>query len=135
MNEKLKKYIVSRYYKVAVALADNPEGLKYKISKIKEKLSKSSISSTLGNYLDDFKRLFRMLVAWSKADYTDISKSSIIYTILCLIYFLTPTDFVPDIIIGFGFIDDITVLKWTLDKIKEDIDKFRKWEEKDESTS
>lgn len=128
MNDKLKKFITKNYYKGAKALTDNPEGLNFKFEKIKEKLNKSSIKDSLGVYVDDLKTLFRMTNAWSKGQYRDIKKSSITYSILGLIYFLTPTDFAPDFIVGLGFIDDIAVLKWVLEKIKSDIDSFKLWE-------
>lgn len=128
MNDRLRKFITKNYYKGAKALTDNPEGLNYKFQKIKEKLNKDSIKESLGAYIDDFKTLLRMTKAWSKGEYRDVSKRSITYSILSLIYFLTPTDFAPDFIIGLGFIDDIAVLKWTLEKIKVDIDNYKVWE-------
>lgn len=132
MNEKLKKFITKNYYKGAKALTDNPEALSYKLEKIKEKLSKSAVKDSLNFYLEDLKTLLRMTKAWSRGEYRDIKKSSITYSILGLIYFLTPTDFAPDFIIGLGFIDDIAVLKWVLEKIKMDIDRFKLWEKSDD---
>lgn len=131
MNDKLKEFLTRHYLKAARALVENPEGLKYKFSKISEKLSKNQIKDSLGDYIDDFKTLLRMVKAWSKGDYRDVSKGTITYVILCLIYFLTPTDFVPDFIMGLGLIDDIAVLRWTLKRINEDVKKFSTWEIKD----
>lgn len=128
MNEKLRRFITKNYYKGAKALTDNPEGLNFKFQKISEKLSRDQIKDSLGKYFSDFKTLLRLTKAWSKGEYRDISKSSITYSILCLIYFLTPTDFVPDFLLGLGLLDDIAVLKWTLEKIKLDIEKFKIWE-------
>lgn len=132
MNERLRKFITKNYFKGARALSDNPEGLNFKFKKIKEKLNKEGIKESLGIYLEDFKTLLRMTKAWSTGEYREVSKRSITYSILSLIYFLTPTDFAPDFIIGLGFLDDIAVLKWTLEKIKLDILKFKAWENKDD---
>lgn len=128
MNERLRKFITKNYYKGAKALTDNPEGLNYKFQKIKEKLNKDSIKESLGAYIDDFRTLLKMTKSWSTGEYREISKRSITYSILSLVYFLTPTDFAPDFIIGLGFIDDIAVLKWTLEKIKVDIENYKVWE-------
>lgn len=128
MNDLLRKFITKNYFKGAKALADNPEGLNYKFQKIKEKLNKESIKESLGSYIEDFKTLLKMTKSWSTGEYREISKRSITYSILSLIYFLTPTDFAPDFIIGLGFIDDIAVLKWTLEKIKVDIENYKVWE-------
>ena len=38
-----------------------------------------------------------------------------------------PLDFIPDFLMGFGLIDDIAVLGWTLSAIKSDIEAYVQW--------
>lgn len=106
----------------------NPQGLRFKLEKASEKLNKASVKEALGNYIEDIKLLIRMMRAWVSRNYTELSKQTIIYTIVALVYFVTPTDFVPDFILGLGFVDDLTVLSWVLGMIKSDLEKFKKWE-------
>jgi len=79
--------------------------------------------------VDDLFLFMRMCTAWVTRKYTDISNESIVYSVLAIIYFVTPTDFVPDFIFGLGYIDDMAVISWVIDKIKYDIEEFKKWEE------
>lgn len=128
MNQKLLKYIKSKFIKVAEDLMENPQGLKFSLDKAKEKLSKDSVKESLGNYVEDLKTLMRLLASWISRKYTGVSTQTIVYTILAVVYFVTPTDFVPDFIFGLGFMDDIAVISWVLEKIKNDLNNFKSWE-------
>lgn len=128
MNNRLTKYIKTKFFKIAQDLVSNPGGLKVRLHKAKEKVSKDSVKDALGNYVDDLLMFMRMCTAWATRKYTDISNESIVYSVLAVIYFVTPTDFVPDFLLGLGFIDDIAVISWVMEKIKTDIEEFKEWE-------
>lgn len=128
MNSKLSKYVKTKFVRLAQDLMENPQGLKFKLQKATEKLSKQSVKDSLGVYVDDLKCLIRLSLAWVTRKYTKVNTQTILYTIVAVIYFVTPTDFVPDFLIGLGFVDDIGVLTWVLGLIKEDLVKFKEWE-------
>ena len=128
MNSKLLKYVKGKFVKIAEDLVKNPQGLKFKLSKAKEKLNKKAVVDSLGKYVEDLKTLMRLLSAWISRKYTGVETQTIVYTVLAVVYFVTPTDFVPDFVLGLGFVDDISVLSWVLEKIKNDVDKFKNWE-------
>jgi len=128
MNQKLLKYIKTKFVKVAEDLMENPQGLKFSLEKAKEKLNKESVTDSLGNYVDDLKTLMRLLKSWVSRKYTGVATQTIVYTILAIVYFVNPTDFVPDFIFGLGFMDDIAVISWVLDKIEVDLKSFKDWE-------
>lgn len=135
MNSRLKKYVTGKFTKIAQDLLENPQGLKFKLENAKEKLTKQNVKDALGKNVDDFKTLLRMAKLWLSRRYRNISKQSIILVIVAIIYFITPTDFVPDFILGLGYIDDISVLKWVLVQISKDLENFKKWEEEKEKDS
>lgn len=128
MNNKLKKLISERFVKVAQDLLNNPEGLKYKLAKAREKLQKDSVKEALGQYFEDLQTFMRMIKAWVSRRYRNVSVQTIVYAVIAVIYFLNPTDFIPDVILGLGFIDDITVISWVLGLIKSDLENFKNWE-------
>jgi uncharacterized membrane protein YkvA (DUF1232 family) len=128
MNNRLARYIKTKFLRIAEDLVTNPSGLKIRLQKAREKISKESVKDALGNYVDDLLMFVRMCSAWATRKYTIIPKESIALSVLAVIYFVTPTDFVPDFILGLGFIDDIAVISWVLEKIKPDIEEFKKWE-------
>lgn len=135
MNSRLKKYVTGKFTKIAQDLLENPQGLKFKLDNAKDKLSKQNVVDALGKNVDDFKTLLRMAKLWLSRRYRNINKQSIILVIVAIIYFITPTDFVPDFILGLGYIDDISVLKWVLVQISKDLEEFKKWEEKKDKDS
>lgn len=130
MNSKLGGYVKNKFVKIAEDLIENPQGLKYKLDTASEKLTRLSVAEALGNYLDKLKTLIRMTKLWVSRKYTKVSTQTIIYTIVAVVYFVTPTDFVPDFILGLGFIDDMAVISWVLGLIKKDLKDFEKWEQK-----
>lgn len=115
---------------------DNPQGLKFKLEKAGEKLNTKSVKESLGKNVEDLKTLIRMAKAWASRRYRKVSKQTIVYTIAAIIYFVTPTDFMPDFILGLGFLDDIAVLRWVIGQIKTDLEDFKAWErEKERKTN
>lgn len=129
MNSKLKDYVKNKFIRIAKDLMDNPQGLKFKLESAGEKIKKGPVVEAMGVYVDDLKTLIRMAKLWVSRKYTGMETQTILYTIVAVVYFVTPTDFMPDFLLGIGFVDDIAVVSWVLGLIKEDLDKFKKWEE------
>ncbi|MGB0849847.1 MAG: YkvA family protein [Bacteroidia bacterium] len=72
----------------------------------------------------DVKNLRDMLKAWMSGSFK-MSKTTILYVIAGLIYFVNPMDLVPDFILGLGFLDDAAVLSIVVSRIKGEIDKYK----------
>jgi uncharacterized membrane protein YkvA (DUF1232 family) len=72
--------------------------------------------------------LVRMLKAWSKGEYKNISATSIIAVVAALLYFANPFDIIPDFIPLFGQIDDILVLSYLIKMLNKEIERFMAWE-------
>lgn len=128
MNSKLASYVKNKFVRIAKDLMENPQGLKFKLESAGEKLKKGAVVDALGIYVEDLKTLIRMAKFWVSRKYTGIETQTILYTIVAVVYFLTPTDFVPDFLLGLGYVDDIAVISWVLGMIKEDLEKFKSWE-------
>jgi uncharacterized membrane protein YkvA (DUF1232 family) len=80
-------------------------------------------------FLSDLLALGRLLKAWLKRDYRQVSKKSIVMALGALAYFLSPIDIILDAIPFAGFLDDAAVLGWVLREIRHEIAAFRSWEE------
>ncbi|MCO4754698.1 MAG: DUF1232 domain-containing protein [Bacteriovoracaceae bacterium] len=128
MNKKLLNFVKAGFIDISKDLLKNPQGLRVKLDAAIEKLNKQQIKDALGKNVEDLKVLVRMTKSWLNKDYREISVQSIIYTIAAIVYFVTPTDFMPDFIMGLGLLDDIAVLRWVMNQIKSDIDKYKQWE-------
>jgi uncharacterized membrane protein YkvA (DUF1232 family) len=76
--------------------------------------------------------LSRMLSAWMKGDYRNISTKSIIAVVAALIYFVNPLDLIPDFIPVIGQLDDIFVLGYLIKILNKEIERFMAWEKEHE---
>jgi uncharacterized membrane protein YkvA (DUF1232 family) len=76
--------------------------------------------------------LSRMLNAWMKGDYRNISTKSIIAVVAALIYFVNPLDLIPDFIPVIGQLDDIFVLGYLIKILNKEIERFMAWEKEHE---
>jgi len=79
--------------------------------------------------------LARMLSAWFKGDYKNISTKSIIAVVAALIYFVNPLDLIPDFIPVIGQIDDIFILGYLVRILNKEIERFMAWELEHEKKS
>jgi uncharacterized membrane protein YkvA (DUF1232 family) len=72
--------------------------------------------------------LYRLLRAYFRGEYRDISWKSIVLVTVGIIYFVSPFDIIPDWIPVAGFIDDAAVIVFVVKQIKTDLDNFLAWE-------
>tara|TARA_B110000495_G_C22490301_1_gene302036 strand:+ start:41 stop:436 length:396 start_codon:yes stop_codon:yes gene_type:complete len=95
------------------------------LNKLKELSNNKKTSEKLNNYL----RLFiRMINAYTSKEYRYFPWKTICLLVAGLIYFIYPIDLIPDFIPVAGIIDDVALIAWIYDSIKEDIDNFLEWE-------
>ena len=74
------------------------------------------------------KTMTRMLQAWQKGEYRDISYSTIFLSAAILLYFISPIDLIPDFIPFIGRLDDTILLAFLLKAIDKEIERFISWE-------
>ena len=77
---------------------------------------------------DDLTALIRLVRAYIKGEYRDVSWETIVWAIAAIIYFITPIDPIPDFIPGIGFLDDAAVIALAIASVRKDVDNFREWE-------
>jgi uncharacterized membrane protein YkvA (DUF1232 family) len=87
-------------------------------------------SGALDSVLDDLRTLIRLLDAWVRADYRQVSRSTLTLVAAAVLYFVVPTDLIPDFLFGFGFVDDIAVVGWVARHIRGELEVFRRWEQR-----
>lgn len=77
---------------------------------------------------EDLITFIQLCKAWLNRDYTNISKQAIVSVLAAIAYFLIPFDVLPDFIFGFGFLDDIAVVRYVLKTLQGEIEAFRLWQ-------
>lgn len=77
---------------------------------------------------DDTKALMRLLVAWASRSYDRVPWSALVLMVGALCYFVLPTDLIPDVLAGIGFVDDVAVISTVVRSVRDELDRFRLWE-------
>lgn len=71
---------------------------------------------------------FRLIRAYVNGSYRQVSAKALLMIVTAIVYFVSPIDLIPDFILGLGFIDDATVLAWTIRACASDLASFIEWE-------
>ncbi|GAA5024374.1 hypothetical protein GCM10011506_07960 [Marivirga lumbricoides] len=72
----------------------------------------------------------RLVRAYIKGYYREVSVKNMLYTVGVLIYFVTPTDIVPDFLPVGGFVDDAALIIWLYKQLGDEVKQFLEWESK-----
>lgn len=103
----------------------NPGKLNTLIEQATERMESSG---RFAKVLEDAKTACRMVVAVIRREYTEVSWETVLLIIGAALYVVSPVDLIPDVILGIGWLDDATLLGWTLKSINDDLERFRAWE-------
>ncbi len=113
-----------RSQKKAGNVAENPKDLLGLTQKVSSKANILTDSKLVNN----LKILNRMLQAYIKGEYKIIPWATLVKITAAFIYFLSPLDFIPDLLPIVGFSDDIAIIWWVINSCSADIQRFTDWE-------
>jgi uncharacterized membrane protein YkvA (DUF1232 family) len=72
--------------------------------------------------------MIRLIRAYYRGEYRDISRQNFVIIVAAVLYFLTPADVISDWIPITGFVDDALVVSVALGAVRDDLDAFMGWE-------
>ncbi|WP_409296921.1 YkvA family protein [Peribacillus sp. SCS-26] len=81
----------------------------------------------LSDVWENLQLMFQVSQAWIKGEYKAIPAKSIMTILAVFLYFVIPTDSIPDFLLGIGMIDDAAVIGFAVKSIMEDLEKFKAW--------
>lgn len=104
---------------------------------IREAVEKSGglSGANFAAFRDQLSVVVRMLRAYAAGQYRELPWKTLLRMIAVLIYFVSPIDILPDFLPIVGLSDDIALMLWLFSGIKDDIAKFRQWEQADASSN
>ena len=88
----------------------------------------AGVKSQIREGVDDLYTLMRLVAAYAQGEYRQVSKKTMIAVVAALLYFLSPIDLIPDVLVFIGYIDDLSVLAYVMRTFKQEIDRFIAWE-------
>lgn len=116
---------INKYISNAKEFLNNQEKTEGLLDKAIKKANDKK--GSLSEVWDKLQLLFELIKAYSKGEYKNVSKSTIMTVIGAILYFVSPLDLVPDFLVGIGIIDDAAVIGYTLKKLGTEIEEFKKW--------
>jgi uncharacterized membrane protein YkvA (DUF1232 family) len=97
--------------------------------------SKKSLSET--RRIEGFRNQLLLLLDayydWVSGNYRHIPYKTLTLIVIGILYFVVPTDFIPDIFIGVGLVDDAAVIAFIFKQIEKDLQEYKDWKTKEPS--
>lgn len=97
--------------------------------------SKANQKGPLRRFVGDIRVMFSMLRDYWKGNYRAVPWKSIAAIAGALLYVLNPIDLIPDLIIGFGFLDDAAILAACLTVVESDLYDYEVWRAQQDARS
>ena len=72
--------------------------------------------------------MIRLIRAYHKGEYRDISAQNLRVIVAAIIYFVSPFDVIPDSVPILGNIDDAMVVRLAMESVRGELDTFMAWE-------
>lgn len=99
--------------------------LKITLQKVSELASSNNMSVV--NLLNYYVLLLTdMIKSYIQGDYRKVPTKTLIKILAVLAYFVSPFDFVPDVLPLIGFTDDLALVLWVVKSVKSELDEFAK---------
>ena len=128
MEDEPKRF--QNYLRRADLLVNSRERLRDLATQAAGKLS--GIASIRSDTVRDQLNLCIALVrSWMRGEYDGVSRQTIVAVTAALLYFVVPFDLIPDFLLGWGFVDDASVVGYVMAMLAAEMDAFRQWQEQD----
>ena len=118
------------YLRRAELLVSSSERLRDLATQATGKLS-SIASIRIDTVRDQLNLCIALVRSWMHGEYDGVSRQTIVAVTAALLYFVVPFDLIPDFLIGWGFIDDASVVGYVMSMLAAEMDAFRQWQERD----
>ncbi len=123
------KYFKEAWQKGEDIIQKDQLGLLNLIKRALQKVTETAANSnlTVVKLLNHYIVLFSQLIkAYIQGSYRKLPAIALAKIAAVLIYFISPFDFIPDVLPIIGFTDDLALVLWVGKSIKNELDEFEK---------
>ena len=113
-------------------LVESPQELLRVVEQARRKQASAGTARRLKRVLAELKTMLHLVQAWAGGAYSGVSNANLVLIVGAVVYFLMPTDLVPDFIAGLGLVDDAAVIAWVVAAVRDELEKFKAWRPTDE---
>lgn len=125
-----KNALFSVFLNRAGKLLGRPFKVVMVLNEVANKLaSKESKDNKFRQLFDVAHTVVRLVRNYVSGSYRQIETGTIVSALGVLLYTLSPVDLVPDFVPVVGFLDDLALLSWFVEKFQGEIVRFREWEQ------
>lgn len=121
-----KEKYFNKFRESARACIDNQDRLNELLEQAEIKINKGK--DQLSEAISYIQVFYRLLRAYMKGEYRDIPAQKLVLIVAAFLYLVSPIDAVFDFLPG-GLIDDAAIFIWLFNSLKDEIDKFKAWED------
>lgn len=118
----ISRFLQSDWIKKAAKYACNPKRLRALVLQLGIYLSKKGST----RLKEQTKLLYSYLKDVATGKYKDYHTNSLIFMVSTVIYLITPTDFIPDML-PLGLIDDMMIITWVLNVSADELRRYKKF--------
>jgi uncharacterized membrane protein YkvA (DUF1232 family) len=109
-------YVLQRRFRVAVLVRNAYDRM-------------TAHSNVLSAVWEDLRTMLRLLVRWADRSYQHVSWTPLVFIVGAVLYFVVPADVIPDALGALGFVDDVSVITMVVHRVRDELDRFREWEQ------
>tara|TARA_Y100000588_G_C14118926_1_gene866451 strand:+ start:231 stop:674 length:444 start_codon:yes stop_codon:yes gene_type:complete len=128
MEDEPKRF--QNYLRRADLLVNSRERLRDLATQAAGKLS-GIASIRIDTVRDQLNLCIALVRSWTRGEYDGVSRQTIVAVTAALLYFVVPFDLIPDFLLGWGFVDDASVVGYVMAMLAAEMDAFRYWQEQD----
>ena len=128
MEDEPKRF--QNYLRRADLLVNSRERLRDLATQATGKLS-GIASIRIDTVRDQLNLCIALVRSWMRGEYDGVSRQTIVAVTAAILYFVVPFDLIPDFLLGWGFVDDASVVGYVMAMLAAEMDAFRQWQEQD----
>ena len=128
MEDEPKRF--KNYLRRADLLVNSRERLRDLATQATGKLS-GIASIRIDTVRDQLNLCIALVRSWMRGEYDGVSRQTIVAVTAAILYFVVPFDLIPDFLLGWGFVDDASVVGYVMAMLAVEMDAFRQWKEQD----